>query len=84
MDTPLQRRRRPAPIIVPTSWVTAAGETAEVYPARPGPANPQKWHWRVIAPSGRILARSDQRFNRPRSARRSLARKFPPAPPAAR
>lgn len=63
----------------PSKWTTAAGDTAEVFPARPGPGNPQKWYWRIVAPNGQIIATSGQGFTRRRSARRALARSFPPA-----
>lgn len=64
---------------LPNEWTTSAGDTAEVFPASPAPGNPQRWYWRVVAPNGRIVASSGQGFTRGRSARRALARMFPPA-----
>lgn len=74
------RKRPAAPDPEPrTSWRTGAGDTAEVVPAQTAAGNPPRWFWRVVAPNGRIVASSGQTFTRRRSARRALARTFPPA-----
>lgn len=66
---------------LPNGWTTTAGDTAEVFlGAAPSPGHRQRWYWRIVAPNGQIIASSGQGFTRGRSARRALARTFPPAP----
>ena len=60
-----------------TSWLTADGDTVEVFRDVYSANGPGKWYWRVQAPNGRVVLTGGESFTRRWNAVRAARRRFP-------